>query len=67
MGSQICLSFLFIMLSWGWTILKKKLSEDELDIALPAGGFVLLLHVILGCLTMIDSEESHKFNDYQGV
>ena len=40
---------------------------DDLDIALPIACFILVLHILIGGLIFLDSDESHKFHDYGGV
>mmetsp|Transcript_47357 Transcript_47357/g.34653 ORF Transcript_47357/g.34653 Transcript_47357/m.34653 type:complete len:276 (+) Transcript_47357:488-1315(+) len=66
-ASQIVMAFLLLMLAWGWTITKHKLDSNDLELALPVGGFVLLLNGVIGILLYLDNEESHKFHTYQGL
>ncbi len=58
------MAFLFLLLAFGWTINKQNLAMDELDILIPIGCFIVIMHVIVGGLIFIDSEEHHKYHDY---
>jgi p-aminobenzoyl-glutamate transporter AbgT len=59
--------FLFLLLAFGWTITKNNVNFEELDIIIPIGFFVILIHVVIGALMFIDNEEHHKFHDYSGI
>lgn len=59
--------FLYMLLAFGWTINKNSVGMEELDIILPVGCFVVVMHVLIGSLIFIDNEEHHKFHDYSGV
>lgn len=52
------------MLAFGWTITKDAMDMDDLDITIPIGAFVLILHALIGGLIFIDNDEHHKFHDY---
>ena len=55
------------MIAFGWTITRQRLDMEDLDITLPIGCFILVLHLIIGGLMFLDSEEAHKTHYYQGV
>lgn len=59
--------FLFLLLAFGWTINKNSVGMEELDIIIPIGCFVVIMHAVMGGLIFIDNEEHHKFHDYQGI
>ena len=40
---------------------------DDLDITIPIGIFIVVMHAIIGGLIFLDSEEHHKYHDYSGV
>ena len=61
------MAFLFLLLAFGWTIKQNSVGSDELDIIIPIGCFVTVMHVIMGGLIFIDTEEHHKFHDYSGI
>ncbi|CDW87269.1 integral membrane protein gpr180 [Stylonychia lemnae] len=65
--SQIIMAFLFLLLSFGWTITKNNVAMEELDLIIPISCFVIIMHVIVGGLIFIDNEEHHKFHDYSGI
>ena len=65
--SQTAISFLLCMLAWGWTITKQSLDMEDLDITIPIAIFILVIHCLIGGLIFLDSEEHHKWHDYQGV
>lgn len=62
--SQIFIAFLLCMISFGWTITSESLESDDLDIAIPIGIFVLIIHALIGGLIYLDNEEHHKYHDY---
>ena len=55
------------MLAYGWTISKSSMDMDDIDIAVPIGLFILVIHALIGGLIFVDSEEHHKYHDYQGA
>lgn len=61
------MAFLFLLLAFGWTINKQNLATDELDILIPIGCFVVIMHVIVGAIIFVDNHEHHKYHDYQGI
>jgi hypothetical protein len=61
------MAFLFLLLSFGWSITKNNVAMDELDLILPMACFVIIMHTAIGCLIFIDTEEHHKFHDYSGI
>lgn len=61
------MAFLFLLLAFGWTIHKNSVGMEELDLIIPIGCFVFLMHVIVGGLIFIDNDEHHKYHDYQGI
>lgn len=65
--SQVTIAFLLCMIGWGWTITRKKLDMQDLDLTLPIAAFVVIIHFIAGALIFIDSDEHHKNHDYQGL
>jgi len=40
---------------------------EELDLLIPIACFVIIMHVVIGGLIFIDTEEHHKFHDYSGI
>ena len=55
------------MLVFGWTVTKSSMDMDDIDIAVPIGLFVLVIHALIGGLIFVDNDEHHKFHDYQGA
>ena len=65
--SQILLACLFLLLAFGWTITKKSVENDDLDLIIPIGCFLIIMHLIIGGLIFVDTHEHQKYHDYQGV
>jgi len=63
------MSGLLLLLASGWTVKYQSLDMDEdvMDIMLPSGALCLMIHVVMGCLTFVDLEASHKYHDFAGV
>ena len=61
------MAFLFLLLSFGWTITKNNVALEELDLLIPIACFVIIMHAVIGGLIFIDTEEHHKFHDYSGI
>ena len=55
------------MLAFGWTITSDMSDMEDLDITIPIGIFVVIMHALIGGLIFLDNEEHHKFHDYQGI
>jgi hypothetical protein len=58
------IAFLLCMLAFVWTITKNALDMEDLDITIPIGIFVVLMHALIGGLIFLDNDEHHKFHDY---
>jgi hypothetical protein len=68
MMSEITFSSLLMMIAYGWTINFKELDIDNnLDIYLPIGAVVLVIHLTLAAMTYVDVDAYHKYHDYAGV
>jgi hypothetical protein len=37
---------------------------EDMDITIPIACFVVVLHLIIGGLIFLDTEEHHKWHDY---
>jgi hypothetical protein len=66
MLSQISLVFLFILISWGYTITYDDFGED-IDIYIPVGVMITVVHAMIAGLTYINNDAEDKFHDYQGI
>jgi len=56
------------MLASGWTLTYDDIDfDDSLDIYLPIGAVVVVLHIMLAALDYVDVDESHKYHDYAGL
>ena len=55
------------MLAFGWTIRQDSMVMEDLDITIPIGIFVLVIHALIGGLIFLDNDEHHKYHDFQGV
>jgi hypothetical protein len=64
-ASQLVLSLLLTMLSWGWTITYLELG----DVVLYAPLFMVLLivHMTIAGATQITNDAYHKYHDYEGI
>lgn len=68
MLSEITFSSLLMMIAYGWTINFQNLDIDNnLDIYLPVGSVVIIVHLTLAAMTYIDIDAHHKYHDYSGV
>ena len=68
MMSEITFSSLLMMIAYGWTINFKELDIDNnLDIYLPVGAVVVVIHLTLAAMTYVDVDAYHKYHDYAGV
>jgi glycerol uptake facilitator-like aquaporin len=68
MLSEITFSSLLMMIAYGWTITFDELDIDNnLDIYLPIGSVVVVVHLVLAAMTYIDFDAHHKYHDYAGV
>lgn len=68
MLSEITFSSLLMMMAYGWTITFQDLDIDNnLDIYLPVGSVVIVVHLTLAAFTYIDFDAYHKYHDYAGV
>ena len=52
------------MLAFGWTINKNSAVIEDLDITIPIGLFIVVIHGLIGGLMFLDHEEHHKHHDY---
>ncbi len=65
--SEITFSCLLMMIGYGWTITFQELDIDNnLDIYLPVGAIVIVVHLILAAMTYVDIDALHKYHDYAG-
>ena len=68
MLSEITFSSLLMMIAYGWTITFHDLDIDgNLDIYLPIGSIVIVIHLVLAAMTYIDFDAQHKYHDYAGI
>lgn len=68
MLSEITFSVLLMLIGYGWTISFADLDIDNnLDVYLPIGSLVIVIHLALAALTYIDVDASHKYHDYSGI
>lgn len=44
-----------------------SVENDDLDLIIPIGCFLVIMHTIIGSLIFIDTHEHQKYHDYQGV
>jgi hypothetical protein len=66
--SEVILCILLLMLASGWTTIYEEIDfDDSLDIYLPIGAVVVVLHIMLAALDYVDVDESHKYHDYAGL
>ena len=66
--SEVVLSILLMMLASGWTLTYDDIDfDDSLDIYMPIGAVVVVLHIMLAALDYVDIDEFHKYHDYAGV
>lgn len=57
-----------MMIGYGWTLSFNELDIDNnLDVYLPVGSVVIVIHLTLAAMTYIDFDASHKYHDYAGV
>lgn len=54
-------------MAFGWTITRNNVGLEDLDLVIPIGCFIIVMHVLIGGLIFIDTEEHHKFHDYSGI
>ena len=52
------------MLAFGWTLSKSSMDMEDIDIAIPIGLFLVVIHALIGGLIFVDSEDHNKFHDY---
>ena len=68
MMSEITFSALLMMIASGWTINFKELDIDNsLDIFLPVGAVVIVVHLTIAAMTYVDVDAYHKYHDYAGI
>jgi Rhodopsin-like GPCR transmembrane domain len=68
MLSEITFSALLMMISYGWTLTFNDLDIDNnLDIYLPVGSIVIVVHLVLAAMTYVDFDAHHKYHDFAGV
>jgi len=68
MLSEITFSSLLMMIASGWTLTFQDLDIDgNLDIYLPIGSIVIVVHLVLAAMTYIDFDASHKYHDFAGI
>ena len=68
MLSEITLSSLIMLIANGWTITYQEIDIDNnLDIYLPVGAVVIVIHLTLAAMTYVDYDDYHKYHDFAGV
>lgn len=68
MLSEITFSALLMMIAYGWTITFNDLDIDNnLDVYLPVGSIVIVIHLVLAAMTYVDFDAHHKYHDYAGI
>lgn len=68
MLSEISFSSLLMMMAYGWTITFNDLDIDNnLDIYLPVGSVVIVIHLVLAAMTYVDFDAHHKYHDFAGI
>jgi len=68
MLSEITLSALIMMIANGWTINFQDIDIDNnLDVYLPVGAVVVVIHLTLAAMTYVDFDDYHKFHDFAGI
>ena len=68
MISQILITWIILIIVYGWTISFKSINDRDHSIILIL--FVLMVHVMIAGLTFFDKDDYHKFHDFswmQGV
>ena len=62
------MSALLGMLASGWTLTYQQIElEDDVEIYLPIGAIVTMVHVVMTALTFVDLDASHKYHDFAGI
>jgi hypothetical protein len=68
MMSEIAFSSLLMMIASGWTINYRELDIDNnLDLYLPTGAVIVIIHLTLAAMTYIDVDAYHKYHDFAGI
>eukprot|EP00331_Platyophrya_macrostoma_P022870 CAMPEP_0176437770 /NCGR_PEP_ID=MMETSP0127-20121128/18840_1 /TAXON_ID=938130 /ORGANISM="Platyophrya macrostoma, Strain WH" /LENGTH=165 /DNA_ID=CAMNT_0017821501 /DNA_START=34 /DNA_END=527 /DNA_ORIENTATION=- len=58
------MTLLLIMIATGWSITYGKI--EDLDLLLPLGALVAILHIIIGVVGKIADDHASKVHDYDG-
>jgi len=59
---------LLIALATGWTVLYQQIDIDEnLEIYIPVGAFIVMIHIMVAALTFLDVDANHKYHDFAGI
>lgn len=68
MLSEITLSTLIMLIANGWTITFQDIDIDNnLDVYLPVGAVVIVIHLTLAAMTYVDFDDYHKYHDFAGI
>ena len=62
--SEIFITIIFIVISWGWTILYNEL--EDLELYIPVGLLVAIIEVVIVGLGKITDDSHAKYHQYDG-
>lgn len=62
--AQFTMTLLLIMIATGWSITYGRI--EDLDLLLPLGALVAILHIIIGVVGKIADDNQSKMHDYDG-
>jgi ABC-type uncharacterized transport system permease subunit len=66
--SEVIMSLLFVLMASGWTITYQEIDfDDSLDIYLPLGAIVVVVHIMIAALDFVDIDDAHKYHDFAGL
>jgi hypothetical protein len=52
----------------GWTVTYQEIDfDDSLDIYLPLGAIVVVVHIMIAALDFVDIDDAHKYHDFAGL